>query len=183
MRVIAGACKGRVLKAPMWEGIRPTSDRLRETLFNVLAPRISGARVLDVYAGTGAIGIEAISRGASAAVFVEADRRAQALIEENLARCGITDGCAIIRAPAARAYDTLRRSPSFVPFDIVVLDPPYDLPAAQALTGVDTLVTTGGIVVFEHARRAPAPDRIGRLVRTRDLLSGDSALAFYACEP
>jgi 16S rRNA G966 N2-methylase RsmD len=116
-------------------------------------------------------------------VFVESDRRAQALIEENLARCGIADGCAIIRAPAALAYETLRRSPSFVPFDIVVLDPPYDQPAAQALTGVDTLVASGGLVVFEHPRRAPAPDIVGRLVRTRDLVSGDSALAFYTCEP
>ena len=183
MRVIAGACKGRVLKAPTWSGLRPTSDRLRETMFNVLAPRTRGARVLDVYAGTGAIGIEALSRGAASTVFVESDRRAQALIEENLARCGIADGCAIIRAPAARAYETLRRSPSFVPFDIVVLDPPYDQPAAQALTGVDTLVASGGLVVFEHARRAPAPDIVGRLVRTRDLVSGDSALAFYTCEP
>ena len=180
MRVIGGDYKGRALKAPTWQGLRPTSDRLRETLFNVLAPRIRGARVLDVYAGTGANGIEALSRGAAAVTFVESDRRAQALIDENLARCGIAKGCAIIRAPARRAYDTLGRSPSFVPFDIVLLDPPYDQPAAQALTGVDTLVAPGGLVVFEHARRAPAPDTVGRLVRTRDLVSGDSALAFYA---
>lgn len=183
MRVIAGTHKGRVLKAPTWEGLRPTSDRLRETLFNVLAPRVAGARVLDVYAGSGAVGIEAISRGAAHVTFVESDRRAQALVAENLERCGIAEGYAIIRASAARAFDTLRSSPSFVPFDIVLLDPPYDHPAAQALTGVDALVGSGGLVVFEHARRTTAPETIGRLARTRDLVSGDSALAFYACQP
>jgi len=179
--VIAGALKGRTLKAPSWDGLRPTSDRLRETLFNVIAPRIVGARVLDVYAGTGAIGIEALSRGADAVTFVEQDRRAQALIEENLQRCGISEGYAIIRASASRAAAQLRRSPSFVPFDIVLLDPPYDHPAAEALTGVDALVAPDGLVVFEHARRAPVPETVGRLALTRDLMSGDSALAFYAC--
>ena len=84
MRVIAGRLKGRRLKAPAWDGVRPTSDKLRETLFNILAPRIEGARVLDGFAGTGAVGIEAISRGAAQVTFVEHDRRAVALIEENL---------------------------------------------------------------------------------------------------
>jgi 16S rRNA (guanine966-N2)-methyltransferase len=183
VRVIAGTHRGRVLKAPTWEGLRPTSDRLRETLFNVLASRVQGARVLDVYAGTGAVGIEALSRGATHVTFVESDRRAQALIQDNLARCGISGGYAIIRASAGRACETLRRSPSFVPFDIILLDPPYDHPAAEALTGIEALVAPDGLVVFEHARRAPAPDSIGRLTLTRDLLSGDSALAFYACRP
>ena len=91
MRVIAGSLKGRRLKAPAWEGLRPTSDTLRETLFNVLAPRVGGARVLDGFAGTGALGIEALSRGAAHATFIERDRRAQALIAENLAHCGIAE--------------------------------------------------------------------------------------------
>src|SRR5215475_8056269 len=97
MRVIAGRFKGRRLKAPNWEGLRPTSDKLRETLFNVLAPRIAGARVLDGYAGTGAVGIEALSRGARAVTFVDRDRRARALVAENLAAFGLGGGCAIIR--------------------------------------------------------------------------------------
>src|SRR5712672_3379608 len=97
MRVIAGTLKGRRLKAPTWDGLRPTSDKLRETLFNILAPRIAGARLLDGYAGTGAVGIEAISRGAASVVFVEHDRQAEALIAENLAHCGVTGGYAIIR--------------------------------------------------------------------------------------
>src|SRR5437870_12627307 len=100
MRVIAGSLKGRRLKAPTWDGLRPTSDKLRETLFNVLAARVAGARVLDGYAGTGAVGIEALSRGAAHVLFVEQDRRAAALIEANLARCGVASGYVIIRAPA-----------------------------------------------------------------------------------
>jgi 16S rRNA (guanine966-N2)-methyltransferase len=183
VRVIAGVHKGRTLKAPTWDGLRPTSDRLRETLFNVLASRIQGARVLDVYAGTGAVGIEALSRGASHVTFVDSDRRAQALIAENLARCGIADGCAIIRASADRAFATLRRGALFVPFTIILLDPPYELPAAQALAGVETLVAPDGLVVLEHARRAMVPDAVGGLVLTRNLVSGDSALTFYACQP
>ena len=108
MRIIAGTLKNRRLTTPTWEGLRPTSDRLRETLFNILAPRMVGARVLDGYAGTGAIGIEALSRGAAAATFVEQDRRAQALIAENLAHCGVAEGYAIIPTSAQRAIAELQ---------------------------------------------------------------------------
>ena len=89
MRIIAGTLKGRRLDAPTWPGLRPTSDKLRETLFNVLQGRLPGARVLDVFAGTGAVGIEALSRGAAHVTFVEMDPRARGLIAENLARCGL----------------------------------------------------------------------------------------------
>lgn len=183
MRIIAGALKGRRLLTPTWAGLRPTSDKLRETLFNVLAPRVAGARVLDLFAGTGALGIEAVSRGAVSAVFVEGDRRAQALVAENLRRCGIEDRCAIIRASAARALPQLRGGSAAGSFDIVLLDPPYDWPPASALEGVDAVVAEGGVVVLERARRTPAPDRVGRLVKQRDLASGDSALSWYALSP
>src|SRR5579862_9154901 len=106
MRVIAGTLKGRRLEAPSWEGLRPTSDKLRETLFNVLAPRVPGARLIDGFAGTGAIGIEALSRGASEVAFVERDPRAVALIESNLAKCGVQTGYAIVRA----SFETGARS-------------------------------------------------------------------------
>ena len=95
--MIAGHYRGRRLKVPSWTGLRPTSDKLRETLFNILAPRIEGARLLDAFAGTGAVGIEALSRGASHVTFVDADRRALALIEANLAICGIEEGYTIER--------------------------------------------------------------------------------------
>src|SRR4029434_1253625 len=110
VRVIAGSLKGRRLKAPTWDGLRPTSDKLRETLFNILAPRIAGARIVDVYAGTGALGIEALSRGALDVTFIEQDRRAQALIAENLAHCGISTGYTILRSDALRAVTSLGRA-------------------------------------------------------------------------
>src|SRR5437870_11757205 len=122
MRVIAGSLKGRRLKAPDWDGLRPTSDKLRETLFNILAPRIAGARVVDAYAGTGAVGIEALSRGAVDVTFVEQDRRAQALIAANLAHCGIASGYTIVRGSALRAFATFDNHAAF---DVILLDPPY----------------------------------------------------------
>ena len=179
MRIIAGALKGRRLKPPDWQGLRPTSDKLRETLFNVLGPLVRDARVLDGYAGTGAVGIEALSRGAAAVTFVEQDRRAAALIADNLALCGLSDGYAIIRASIARAAEALRADPAFVPFDIVLLDPPYEDSPDEALAAVGDLVTPDGTVVLEHPGRRQSPGETTRLVKRRELRSGDSALTFY----
>lgn len=181
LRVIAGAHKGRRLKTPTWDGLRPTSDRLRETLFNVVSPRLEGARVLDGYAGTGALGIEAISRGAASVTFIDEDRRAQALVDENLARCGIENGYAIIRASVARGIETLQAAGQV--FDLVLLDPPYDLDPARALSGVEAIMAPDALLVLEHGRRQPVPAEAGRLRLGRDLKSGDSALAFYTCPP
>ena len=179
MRVIAGALKGRRLKPPTWAGLRPTSDKLRETLFNIVAPAIEGARVLDGYAGTGAVGIEALSRGAAHVTFVERDRRAQALIAENLAACGVTDGYAIIRAGIDRAAAQLAPAS----FDLVILDPPYEHDSASAIAAAAGLLAANGTLVLEHARRRPAPPAAGELARTREVVSGDSALTFYSCPP
>ena len=123
MRVIAGSFKGRRLKAPTWQGLRPTSDKLRETLFNIVGRRIDGARVLDGYAGTGAVGIEALSRGAADVSFIETDARATALVEANLALCGVERGYTIHRGDVA---SVLRRLPAGAAFDLILLDPPYD---------------------------------------------------------
>ena len=198
MRVIAGSFKGRGLKTPWWDGLRPTSDKLRETLFNILAPRIAGARVLDAYAGTGALGIEALSRGAAWVTLIDDDRRAQTLIAENLARCGIENSYAIIRAKVARALDSLHNQPAFEPFEIVLLDPPYALRSANrsganrsgasrtegddleaVLTAAGRVLAPTGVLVLERARRDPAPDTAGRLGHSRTVVSGDSALTFY----
>ena len=173
--MIAGEFRGRPLKVPAWEGLRPTSDRLRETLFNILAPRIDGARVLDAYAGTGAVGIEALSRGAAHVTFVERDPRAVSLIEANLRALGVSDRYAIIRAGFAGAVERLAG-----PFDIVFLDPPYDATVlSDALASAARVVTVETVLVVEHATRDAAPERTDRLVRTRELKQGDSALAFY----
>jgi 16S rRNA (guanine966-N2)-methyltransferase len=188
MRIIAGALKGRRLEPPGWEGLRPTSDKLRETLFNVLASRVQGARMMDGYAGTGALGMEAISRGASHVTFVERDRRARHLIETNLARCGIEEGYAIIGSTVLQAIDRLSGEP---PFDIVLLDPPYSGSRAprsrinddthDVLQALGAILTADGIVVLEHAKRHLPPESAGTLVRSRELRSGDSALTFYSC--
>jgi 16S rRNA (guanine966-N2)-methyltransferase len=179
IRIIAGALKGRRLDTPDWPGLRPTSDRLRETLFNVLSPRIQGARVLDAFAGTGAVGIEALSRGAAHVTFVEEDRRAVRLIEANLEHCGVKDRYAIIRAGFAGAVRNLEQ-----PFDLLFLDPPY---GQATLTGsleqAAALVGPGSLLVIEHARRDDAPAELAGLRRTRQLLSGDSALSFYDRHP
>jgi len=180
MRVIAGTLKGRRLDSPSWEGLRPTSDKLRETLFNVLATRMAGARVVDGYAGTGALGIEALSRGAGQVTFVDQDRRACALIRQNLERCGITDGYAIIQATVLKALERLRGEPAF---DVILLDPPYATDIQDALQHVGEIVKPDGVVVLEHARKSEPPASPGRLVRMREVRSGDSALTLYTCQP
>jgi 16S rRNA (guanine966-N2)-methyltransferase len=179
LRVISGTLKGRRLKSPDWEGLRPTSGKLRETLFNILAPRIAGAHVVDGFAGTGAVGIEALSRGALEVTFVDDDRRAQALIADNLAHCGISTGYTILRSDVRRALESLGRGTGF---DIIVLDPPYaagESTIEPVLAAAGGCLAVGGVAVLERARRQPAPDAAGHLVRTRDVLSGDSALTFY----
>jgi 16S rRNA (guanine(966)-N(2))-methyltransferase RsmD len=176
VRVIAGTLKGRRLRTPAWDGLRPTSDKLRETLFNVLAARVPGARVLDGYAGTGAVGIEALSRGAAAVTFVDRDRRARDLIHGNLTHCGIAEGCAIIR-PSFDRLDPVG------PFDLVLLDPPYDDSPEEVIAMVANLLAPGGLLVLEHAKRQPAPELAAGLVRTRQIASGDSTLSFYAWRP
>ena len=177
MRIIAGTNKGRTLTAPKWDGLRPTSDKLRETLFNIIAPHLDGARVLDVFAGTGAIALEALSRGAAAATCIEHDRRAARLIEENRALCGEAERCVIIRDTVERALST---PVSGGPFDIVVLDPPYDYAALErALREAATQRAPGGLLVLEHAARLPPPAPAG-LAITRTVKSGDSALTFYS---
>jgi 16S rRNA (guanine966-N2)-methyltransferase len=177
MRIIAGQHKGRTLKAPKWDGLRPTSDKLRETLFNILQMRIAGAKVLDVFAGTGAIALEALSRGAVSATCVERDRRAAELISENAALCRESDRCAIIRDDVERAL--VKPLPGG-PFDIVVLDPPYDYAQLEAaVVNAARQRAEGGIVVLEHASRVAPPQPDG-ITLTRTVASGDSALTFYS---
>ena len=174
MRIVAGEFRGRQLKSPTWEGLRPTSDRLRETLFNILGPSVRGARVLDAYAGTGAIGIEALSRGAAEVTFVERDPRAVKLIEANLSALGASG--AIIRAGWSDAVTRLGGQV----FDLIILDPPYaDTAAAEALEAAHALVSEGTRVVVEHAARHAPPADVSGLRLMRTVKAGDSALSFY----
>ena len=186
MRIIAGELKGRRLRAPTWPGLRPTSDRLRETLFAVLGDRVSGATVLDGYAGTGAVGLEAISRGAASVTFVDSDRRAAALIEENLVHCGVVARGQIVRGSLPGALD---RVPEPAAFDLILLDPPYgfdDRPIGAILSTLGRRTAPGGMLAIERPRRCEplAAEAKGdsALVHVRRVTAGDSALDLYRRE-
>jgi 16S rRNA (guanine(966)-N(2))-methyltransferase RsmD len=179
VRIIAGRHKGRRLKTPSWSGLRPTSDKLRETLFNILAPRIEGARVLDGYAGTGAVGLEALSRGAAHVRFVENDRRAVALIRANLDLCGIEEGYTIEHGDVGAV---LRQRCPDERFDVMFLDPPYAERVTDILASAGRLLSPGGLVVLERATR-DEPGTPPTLERVRDVRSGDSTLTWFErCE-
>ena len=182
MRIIAGRYRSRLLDAPAGLATRPTTDRLRETLFNVLAPRIAGARFLDLYAGSGAVGLEALSRAAAQVDFVERAPAALTALRKNLDRLALTAGFRIHAAKVGAVLGTKRPGPAF---DIVFLDPPYD--AAQEYAGTldllglnhTALLAPDALVIAEHRPNQALEDRYGQLVRTRLLKQGDAALSFY----
>jgi 16S rRNA (guanine966-N2)-methyltransferase len=185
MRVIAGIHRSRILKSLKGLALRPTSDRLRETLFNVLGPGVAGSRFLDLFAGTGAIGIEALSRGAAEVVFVENHPPAAALIRRNLASLGIRSGATVLALDAHRALEKLasRQKRDAVRFDFIFLDPPYaavkDYPHVLEFLGSADLLASSGIVVAEHRRSFDLPEQAGALHCFRVLRQGDAALSFY----
>jgi len=176
LRVIGGALRGRRIAGPTWEGLRPTSDRLRETVFNVLSARVTGARWVDACAGTGAIGIEALSRGAAHVTFLETDPRARALIHANLDRCGIGERYTM----SPRGVQQAARALPPAGADIIYLDPPYDAADLDAqIFALADVLAPGGVLVVEHATRRASPEQAGSVVRVRTLVSGDSTLSFY----
>lgn len=186
MRVIAGTLRSRRLDAPAGLDTRPTSDRLRETLFNVLTPRIEGARFLDLYAGSGAIGIEALSRGAALAVFVEQAAAALTVLRKNLSQLGISSGYCIHPAAAAAWLKRSQAGSKDAVFDLVFLDPPYAA-AEEYATILELLggiacsrLSEGALAIAEHRRKDKLADAYGALRRTRLLEQGDAALSFYA---
>jgi 16S rRNA (guanine(966)-N(2))-methyltransferase RsmD len=189
MRIIAGQFRSRTLVAPSGLATRPTSDRLRETLFNVLAPRIQGSAFLDLYAGSGAVGIEALSRGAASVAFVERVPVALAALRANLAKLEIGEG---FRIHSGSVGSWLRRSEkgSSQAFDLVFLDPPYDAGEEYAATlgllggAAGQFLNPGALVIAEHRGKGGSKERLedqyGALERTRLLVQGDAALSFYA---
>jgi 16S rRNA (guanine(966)-N(2))-methyltransferase RsmD len=191
VRIIAGSFRSRTLEAPPGVATRPTSDRLRETLFNVLAPRIEGAVFLDLYAGSGAVGMEALSRGAERVEFVEQAPAALKVLRGNLERLGIGAG---FRVHACAVGAFLRRAAVSKPeshekrerYDVVFLDPPWDDAEEYAATlgllggSAAGLLAADALVIAEHRRKEHLKDRYGSLTRTRLLEQGDAALSFYA---
>ncbi|HXH70448.1 MAG TPA: 16S rRNA (guanine(966)-N(2))-methyltransferase RsmD [Pyrinomonadaceae bacterium] len=181
MRIISGEYRGRILKSPSNIKTRPTSDRLRETLFNVLNPRIiDDTRFLDLCAGTGAIGIEAISRGAGFAAFVDKSRRACALIEENLDLLQIPEEQTEVFCSSAEKF--IARDDENI-WDLIFFDPPYQgnyrLVLFEVGENASKLLTAEGILVVEHHAKNVLPDAVGEIRRWRVLRQGETQLSFY----
>jgi 16S rRNA (guanine(966)-N(2))-methyltransferase RsmD len=172
MRIIAGEFRSRRLKSIPGAATRPTPDRLRETLFDILAARIEGATFLDAYAGTGAVGMEALSRGAAYAFFLERHRKALEAIGQNLASLGVERRATVVAGPV---LVTLPKQHA----DIVFLDPPYDLEREYAAVMEVLAETPPQIVVVQHSSRQALADVHGVLRRTRIVKQGDNALSFF----
>jgi 16S rRNA (guanine966-N2)-methyltransferase len=178
-RVIAGRARGIKLEAP-GAGTRPLADRVKQTLFAILEPELPGSRFLDLFAGSGAAGIEALSRGAASATFVEHDAGAATVIKSNLARARLDGPAAtVVRDEAVR---WLRRTPAADgPFHVVLIDPPYDRPEllTAALEALDPVLAPGARVVAKHFWRDAPPARVGLLASERERRFGETALTFY----
>jgi 16S rRNA (guanine(966)-N(2))-methyltransferase RsmD len=185
MRVIAGTYRSRILKSLKGLALRPTSDRLRETLFNVLGSGIQGARFIDVFAGTGAVGIEALSRGAKHVSFIENHAPSAALIRKNLAALKVHSGVTVICADAIRGLETLEAKVKAgdAPYDYIFIDPPYaattDYSRVLQKVVVSNLLAYSGIVIVEHRKTFNLPESFDTLKRVRLLRQGDAALSFY----
>jgi 16S rRNA (guanine(966)-N(2))-methyltransferase RsmD len=183
LRIIAGKYRGRNLKSPPSLETRPTSDRLRETLFNVLAPRIEGARFLDLCAGSGAVGIEALSRGAEHATFVDRSRKMCGLIESNLDLCRVPENETEVVLSEASAFIRQVSARELQPWTIAFFDPPYanDYLSVLELFGADNLklLTESGLLIVEHHHKNALKDQIGDIIRTRIIKQGDSSLSFF----
>lgn len=182
MRIIAGTYRSRILKSLKGQTLRPTSDWLRETLFNILGPAVNGSRFLDLYAGTGAVGIEALSRGAVESVFVENHTATVKLIRENLASLKIDSGARVIASDAVQALTKLAAAPLHR-FDFVFLDPPYALEREYETTlsalGASRIISITSIVIAEHRKSLELAESFGALQRYRILKQGDAALSFF----
>ena len=180
MRIGSGEMRGRRLRAPRGERTRPTSGRLKKSLFDVLAPRLEGARVLDLFSGSGSLALEALSRGAATAVLVERGGKACETIRRNVKELGLSRRAEVVERDVFSALGKLvHRGESF---DVVFADPPYRSSEPDKLLvflGNETLVAEGGLVVVEHHHKREFRDRYGALEKHRLLKAGESCLTLY----
>lgn len=179
MRVTGGTGRGRRLKVPAGSRVRPTSDKVKQALFNILADRVEAAVLLDLYAGAGGIGIEALSRGAARVTFIDVSKESLAVIKQNVEQMGFGDRAEVVLSKT----EAFLKKPSG-PYDIVFLDPPY----AEAMAPLLDLIAGSGIlksnsiVIAEHFKKQPSPENAGRLTLYRESRYGDTVLAFYTFE-
>ncbi|MBO8136604.1 MAG: 16S rRNA (guanine(966)-N(2))-methyltransferase RsmD [Desulfotomaculum sp.] len=180
MRVIAGTAKRTLLKSPKGKGTRPTADRVKESVFNILAPRVAGCCFLDLFSGTGAIAIEALSRGAEKAVLVEKDPRNIRIIKENLHITRLSDNAQIYAVDVFKALKILRRENR--KFDIIYMDPPYKAGYYEKVLEdiVDScLLATGGLLVVESSSKEVLPEKVINITNIRTQKYGDTLVSFY----
>jgi len=179
MRIISGTSKGRKLVTPKGSSVRPTSDRVKESIFNILGGEVEGKAVLDLFAGTGNLGIEALSRGAKKAIFVEKGWQGLRLIRQNLLQCGMVERAEIISKDAIRSIGFLnQRGESF---DLILMDPPYEKGLIQRILNklhAHPIYRDDAILVIEHGRREPLPKHLWgwELIRQRQI--GDTIISF-----
>lgn len=178
MRVKAGQARGRTLKGPPRTGVRPTSDLVRGVIFDLLASHdVDLSTVLDLYAGTGALGIEALSRGADRCDFVESDAKVCKIIRENLMRTGYLDVGSVLCFPVAKAISRLKG-----PYTLMVADPPYEYDRAESEVAAVVeagLLATDGTVVVEHSKRKLWPEELGGLRQVLSRRHGDTRISLY----
>ncbi|MGE0598422.1 MAG: 16S rRNA (guanine(966)-N(2))-methyltransferase RsmD [Dehalococcoidia bacterium] len=175
VRISGGTARGIPLTEPRGVRLRPTSGLVREAVFNILGERIDGANVLDLYAGTGALGIEALSRGAAHATFVEAAPGAVHAIFQSLARTSLAEQAEVVRGRLPGALSNLREK-----FDVIFIDPPYNDPGAEdTLVAAAPLLAESGVIVYEHSSRYNPPLSVAGLKMQERRVYGDSAVAFY----
>jgi len=183
MRVIGGAARGRRLKVPKGQAVRPTAARVKESLFNILPHDFSGLRVLDLFAGSGNVSIEALSRGAAKAVLIDESPRSAAVIRDNLSRLGLNERADVWTAPVFRSLRKLAKSGET--FDLIFLDPPYDrelVGATLSAIGQCHLLSGAGRVVAEHSAREAVKTRYENLVLNDQRRYGDTLLSFFKRE-
>lgn len=184
LRIIAGELRGRRIRVPAGLTVRPTPDRVREALFSILGPELAGLVVLELYAGSGALGFEALSRGAARATFIESDEAVRSVLSRNAADLGVEPRCRIV---AGKVETLLQGRPSQIggPYDLVLADPPYETPAGAGLLRAleaPGLLDPAARVVLQRDRRTPEfdpPRRGGGLIRVRTAVYGRNCLDFY----
>ncbi|KAB3535220.1 16S rRNA (guanine(966)-N(2))-methyltransferase RsmD [Alkaliphilus pronyensis] len=180
MRIIAGMAKGHTLKPPKGIDIRPTSDRVKESIFNILQYNINDSIIIDLYAGTGNLGIEALSRGAQKCYFVDQDSNSIEIIKENLKKTKLSEGAEIIKSDSKAAINGFKTKNIMA--DLIFMDPPYDkgliIPTLEAI-GFNNVLNKEGIIIIEHDKNDSPPEAVSNLVKFRSKSFGNTCVSFY----
>lgn len=177
MRIIAGKYKGRKLETPRGNDVRPTTDKVKEAMFSILMPYLTSARCLDLFAGTGGLGLEALSRGAESCVFCDKERASVALIKENIKKCGAESDSRVIQGDYMKALEHSKEQ-----YDIILIDPPYDSGIyVKCLTSIEKLdlLSDEGIILTEHEKNDELPDSLGKLSKIKERRYGKTILTLY----